>query len=563
MSAFARRFRLPGLYLLFTGLAITALALLIVYPLGRMMVRIFWVNGQVMLGPAMKLASEPWLPDVLANTGLVVLSSTVLAVLVGGVLAWINERTDANLGTFGFIMPVIPLLIPNVALAIGWVFVAAPNVGFLNGFMAFLPAPLSSLQTNIYSWPGLIFVYSLNGVPFVYLILSAAFQNLDTALEEASRVSGAGVRRTLLRVSLPAIGPSILASAILVVINGMGVYSIPAIIATHARIDLLTTRIVAMLTKDYPPNLVEAQLLGFLMLALVGVLWWAQSRAARAGQFVTVGGKASGSSRLPLGLWRWPARGLLTGFILLSCIIPALALIVVALQPFWTPRIDLSTLTLHNFNEVLFVNRMTGNAFRNSLTLSAIGASVGMVVAVLAAIQVAYRPGFLSRVVDFVTKAPAAFPNLVIAIGFLVSFSGAPFFLSGTAAMLLLAFIVMYLPPGSIAAHAALTQVGRDLREASHTSGAAEGRTIARIVLPLAMPGIVAGWTIVFVHMMGDLSAAALLAGLRNPVIGFAILEIWETGSFGLLAAFSITMCLVNCAVVCSMMLGARLFRRR
>lgn len=563
MSASRRWLTLPRPYLLFTWLAITALAFLIVYPLGRMMVRIFWVNGQLMLGSAAKLASEPWIPGVLANTALIVASSTILAVLVGGVLAWINERTDGHLGTFGFIMPVIPLLIPNVALAIGWVFVAAPNVGFLNGFLSTLPAPLNGLQTNIYSWPGLIFVYSLNGVPFVYLILSAAFQNLDPALEEASRVSGAGVGRTLLRISLPAIGPSILASAILVVINSMGVYSIPAIIATNARIDLLTTRIVAMLTKDYPPNLVEAQLLGFLMLALVGLLWWVQTRASGAGQFVTIGGKASGSSRLPLGSWRWPARGLLVAFILASCIIPALALIVVALQPFWTPRIDLSTLTLHNFNEVLFVNRLTGNAFKNSLTLSAIGASVGMVVAVLAAIQVAYRPGFLSRIVDFVTKAPAAFPNLVIAIGFLVTFSGAPFYLSGTATMLLLAFIVMYLPPGSIAAHAAVTQVGRDLREASYTSGAAEGRTIGRIVLPLALPGIVAGWTIVFVHMMGDLSAAALLAGLRNPVIGFAILEIWETGSFGLLAAFSIAMCLVNCAVVCTMMLSARLLRRQ
>jgi iron(III) transport system permease protein len=555
--------RLPAPYLLITWLAIAVLAFLIIYPLGRMLVRTFLVDGRLMLAPAAKLFAEPWLPTVLMNTAIVVVCSTILAVLVGGVLAWVNERTDANLGAWGFILPIIPLLIPNVALAIGWVFVAAPGVGFLNGMLAALPAPLNGLQTNIYSWPGLIFVYSLNGVPFVYLILSAAFQNLDPALEEASRISGAGVRRTLLRISLPAIGPSILASVILVVINSMGVYSIPAIIATNARIDLLTTRIVAMLTKDYPPNLVEAQMLGFLMLALVAVLWWVQTRAAKAGQFVTIGGKASGSSRLPLGPWRWPARGLLLAFIAASCVIPASALLLVALQPFWSPSIDLSELNLHNFNEVLFVNRMTGNAFRNSLMLAGAGATLGLAVAVLAAIQVAHRPGPFSRAVDFLMRAPAAFPNLVIAIGFLVTFSGAPFYLSGTALMLLLALIVMYLPAGSIAANAAITQVGRDLREASHISGAGEGRTIGKVVLPLALPGIVAGWTIVFVHMMGDLSAAALLAGLRNPVIGFAILEIWETGSFGLLAAFSIIMCLVNLAVVGTMMLIARRIRRR
>ena len=79
-------------------MAISALAFLIVYPLGRMLLRTFVVNGQLALAPAGSLFAEPWLPIVLANTAVVVLSSTVIAVLVGGVLAWINERTDAHLG---------------------------------------------------------------------------------------------------------------------------------------------------------------------------------------------------------------------------------------------------------------------------------------------------------------------------------------------------------------------------------------------------------------------------------------------------------------------------------
>lgn len=554
---------LPQPYTLLTALACMALAFLIVFPMARMLVRTLVVDGQFALAPAAALFAEPWLPQVLGNTFVIVFASTAIAITLGAVLAWINERTDANLGTLGLILPIIPLLIPNVALAIGWVFVAAPNVGFLNGWLAMLPAPLNGLQVNIYSWTGLIFVYALNGVPYAYLVLSAAFQNIDPALEEASRVSGAGLAQTLRRISLPAIRPAIVASSLLVIISGLGIYSIPAIIATTARVDMLTTRIVAMLTKDYPPQLVEAQVLGLMMLIFVGILWAFQRKAATSGQFVTIGGRASGSSQLPLGRWRWPARALMLTFIAASCIIPAAALLLVSLQPFWTPDIQLSTLTLHNFEQVLFVNRMAGNAFTNSLLLSSVGAAVGMLLAVLAAIYVAYRSNLLSRAMDLLVKAPAAFPNLVIAIGFLVSFSGAPFYLSGTALLLLLAFIVMYIPPGSIAANAALSQVGRDLREASYISGAGEGRTIARIVLPLALPGIVAGWTIVFVHMMGDLSAAALLAGLRNPVIGFAILEIWETGSFGLLAAFATIMCLVNLAVVGTMMLIVHARRRR
>jgi iron(III) transport system permease protein len=542
----AARERSLSPYAILAAIPVAALAFLILFPMGRMLLGTLVDDGQLVLGKAARVFVQPWLPTVLFNTGVVVGVSTVIAVALGAILAWLNERTDANLGTLGLVLPIIPLLIPNVALAIGWVFLAAPTVGFLNGALRAIGLP----EVTIYSWTGLILVFSINGVPYVYLVVSAALRNLDPSLEEASRVSGAGLLRTLLRVSLPAIRPALIGSALLVVIMGLGVYSIPAIIATTARIDMLTTRIVTMLTRDYPPNFPEAQMLGLLMLAIIAVLWLVQGRIATSGQFVTVGGRASGSSRLELGGWRWPARLLMMAFMAAASLIPLAALVFVALQPFWTADIDLSKLTFFHFDQALFVNRTAARAFRNSLTLSTLGATIAMAVAVIAAIQLAFQRNALTRAIDLMIMAPAAIPNLVIAVAFLVALSGAPFFLAGTATILLLALIVMYIPPGSIAANTAVTQVGRDLREASYISGAGEGRTIGRIVVPLALPGFVAGWAIVFVHMMGDLSAAALLAGLRNPLIGSVILEIWETGSVGIIAAFSTLMCLANLIVV-------------
>lgn len=551
--------RFPSPYATLAAIPIALLAFLILFPLGRMLLSTLIDDGQLVLGKAASVFFQPWLPTVLLNTGVVVGISTVIAVAFGAILAWLNERTDANLGVLGLVLPIIPLLIPNVALAIGWVFLAAPTVGYLNGALKAIGLP----EVTIYSWTGLILVLSINGVPYVYLVVSAALRNLDPSLEEASRVSGAGLLRTLFRVSLPAIRPALIGSALLVVIMGLGVYSIPAIIATTARIDMLTTRIVTMLTRDYPPNFLEAQMLGLLMLAIIAVLWFVQGRIANSGQFVTVGGRAAGSSRLELGGWRWPAKLLMLAFMACASIIPLAALVLVALQPFWTATIDLSNLTLFHFDQALFVNRTAARAFRNSLTLSTLGATIAMAMAVIAAIYLAFQQGALSRAIDLMVKAPAAIPNLVIAVAFLVALSGSPFFLAGTATILLLALIVMYIPPGSIAANAAVAQIGRDLREASYISGAGEGRTIGRIVVPLALPGFAAGWAIVFVHMMGDLSAAALLAGLRNPLIGSVILEIWETGSVGIIAAFSSLMCLVNLAVVGTMILIVRAYRRQ
>ena len=251
--------------------------------------------------------------------------------------------------------------------------------------------------------------------------------------------------------------------------------------------------------------------------------------------------------------WRRPARGLMWLYIGVASVFPIAALLLVSVQRFWSPVIDPSKFTLFHFQQVLFVNRITFAAFRNSLLLATTGATIAMTIAILTAIYAAFRGGTLGRVVDAIIKSPATIPNLVTSLAFLIAFSGAPFYLSGSLTILLIAFIVMYIPPGSIAAASALTQVGTDLREASYIAGAGEGRTIRRIVLPIALPGFAAGWTLVFVHIMGDLSASALLAGVNTPVIGFAILTIWETGSFGLLAAFSAVMCLLNTIVVSAM----------
>lgn len=549
-------------YAWLTGIAIAFFGFLILYSLGLMLWRTFFEGGVFQLPAIIGVFQQSWLPQVLINTGIVVGISTAIAVAVGAVLAWINERTDASFGMLGAILPIIPLLLPGVAVAIGWVFIGAPNVGYINAMLNALPAPFNALEVNINSWGGLIFVYSLNGIPYVYLVLSAALKNVDPALEEASRISGAGLWRTLTNVSLPAIRPAIIAAALLVVINGLGTFSTAVIIGTPANVDLLTTRIVRMLTRSFPPDFVAAQTLSLLMLVAVGLVWWLQSRVSKSGQFVSLGGRAGGISKLPLGAWRLPARLFTLLVILITTVLPAIALLIVALQPYWTPNVRLDTLNLNNFTEVLFNNRMTLAAFQNSLMISTIGASIAMLIAIVAVIYIAVKNSAFAGAVDFFLKVPAILPHLIIAVGFLIAFGGAPFYLSGSITILLLALVVMYISPGAIAASAAVDQVGKDLREASRISGAGEGRTVARIIVPLALPGFVAGWTLVFVQMMGDLSASAILAGLKTPVIGFAMLEIWEAGTFGTLAAFSAILCLINLAVVGAMMLFVRFYRK-
>jgi iron(III) transport system permease protein len=546
----------------FTALALLCAAivlLLLVYPLLRMVWQTL-AGGH--LTQALSVVWQPWFAGVFINTAVVVGCSALLAVLVGTGLAWINQRTDAGLGALGTLMPIIPLLIPNVAMSIGWVFIAAPRVGFLNGWLALLPDWMS-FRVNIYSWAGLIFMYAINGVPYVYLIVAAALRNIDPALEEAARINGAGLARTFWRVSAPAVRPAMFSALVLVTINGIGMYAIPAVIGTTARIDVMTTRIVYLLNREFPPRLPEAEMIGIVMLILVGGLWYLHRRSTGKGQFATIGGRAAGGGKLEMGVWKWPARLATLAFLACTSALPVFALAVVSLQPFWTPAIDAAAFSANNYVQALFVNSLASAAISNSLVYSSIGALIAMSIAIVIAIYAANRRGGLVEVIEGSVKSSASIPHLILAVGFLIAFSGAPFYLSGTAAILILAFVIMYISPGSIAAASAIVQIGRDLREAAEVNGASEGRIVRRILLPLAMPGFMAGWAIVFVQMMGDLSAAALLAGIKNPVVGFAILSIWEAGTFGVLAAFSMMLCLTNIFVISAMFGVGRLIARR
>lgn len=557
-----RRWRLPVTpFALLSWALSAAIVFLILYPLGRMVARTFFRDGSFDASAIMQVMSAPWLAITLTNTFILVIAHGICAIVIGALFAWLNERTDARLGLIGDVLPLVPLLLPAIALAIGWIFLASSGAGFINGWIAATLGKIGlGFRLNIVSWSGLVFVYTLHAVPYVYLIVGAALRNLDPALEEASRTSGAGTLRTFWKVSMPAIKPALIASGLLVVIMGLSHYSIAIIIANRAQIDVVSVRVMRLLTVDNPPRLDEATVISVFLLLTVAVIWILQRKVMARGTFATIGGKSSQQSLVKLGKWRWFAWFLMGLYIICAAVLPLFGLLVVALQPFWTSAIDPSVFTLDNFRRVLIETTQTREAFRNSISLGAIGGFIAMFVAAVVVLYSRVAPPFIGRFLDGVTKLPAALSHLAIAVGFLVAFAGAPFYLGGTLIMLLLVYIVLNMPEASITATAAASQVGNELVEASRTSGASEGRTFRRVVTPLMLPGLISGFALVFVLISGEVTASSLLAKVGTPVIGFVIRDIWEMGTFGNLAALAGAYTVMNIIVV---LVALKIGRRR
>ncbi|GAA3668791.1 iron ABC transporter permease [Arthrobacter ginkgonis] len=549
--------KLPGRPSTFNAVSLAiavVLVALVSLPLLKVLANLFIKDGALTLDPILDTLAIPDLWKMIGDTLLVVLASSLLAVVIGFAVAWANERTDARFGLLNDVLPYLPFLLPPVAGAVGWTMLLSPNAGLLNawirGGLGLFGVELESGPFDINSWYGLIMVYTFYAVPYVYMNVSAAMQSMDSSLEEASRLSGASHFTTLRRVTLPALAPSLGAGFLLCTWFGFGMFSIAAIIGTPAHIDMIAVRIVKLLTFSYPPQEDLAIGLSAIVMLFVGVSYYVQFWILKNSRFSSIGGKSSARTITRLGPWRPVVRGAVMLYVFVSTILPMVGLFLVALNGYWTPKIKWDSLSLTAFRTALVEDPQTREAFANSITLGIVGGLIGIVAAAMVSLYVARRRNAFTQGLDAAIKLPASISHMVIAVGILLLLGREPFNLGGTWLILLLGYLALYLPQASIASDAAVAVVGRELDEASKVSGGNDWKTFFRVYIPLMTPGLVGGWALLFIRIVGDLTASAILSGTSNVVLGFRIMEVFNGGSYATLAALSAFLVLVTGTVL-------------
>jgi len=535
---------------------LVSVALFLAFPLGTAVLRTLGDAPQGLDAILDSIASGA-LPKVLAHTALVVLGGAAIATVAGAVLAFVNERTDGTLGAAGELLPLAPMIVPPIAGVIGWAILLDPSVGLVNhllrGALGLVGIEATEGPLDIYTATGLVCVTGLYLVPYVYLIVAAGLRGVDPALDEASRVSGASPLRTMLRVTLPAVRPALLAAALMAVIAGIGLFSVPIVLGTAARMDVISVH-VYRLFDQFPPQTATGLMLSGAMVVVVQCLLLAQRWMMPGDRHSMIGGRGGRAGQIRLGRWRRPAQALAIAYLATTSVLPVCGLLIVSFQPFWTPLIDFAQFTLENYTFVLFENGPTSRAFVTSLGLGAATATAAVLIAAVLMFAARLRQGQVARAADVVMALPATLPHTVIGVAFLITFTPAPFKLYGTVLILFLAYLAMALPFAARAAASAASGIGTDVAEASRISGAGPGRTFVRILLPLALPGLMAGWIIVFIHTAGEVTASSLLGGARNPVIGRVMTELWIFGSFPQLAAMAIVVTAVTTTGVALML---------
>jgi iron(III) transport system permease protein len=520
--------------------AVLVIAYLALVPLVYLLWRTFVQNGQPTLEFFRAAYGTYGLGSMLQNSLWFTLGSTVVAVSLGTIPAYLIVRTDLPAKTLLFSAALVPLVIPGVLYSIAWIWLASPRSGALNTMLepVFGPATL-----DIFSLGGMIAVEGLHLAPLVFLLMAAAFRSLDPALEESARMSGAGIAATFRKVTLPLVWPALSASILIISIRALEAFEVPALIGLPDGTWVFTSRIWRSLSQ-YPPNFGEAGAYSFTLLVLTGIGVLLHLRfSRRARRYQTVTAKGFRPSLVPLGRWRWPLTSLVAFYLVVAALLPMLILLYVSTQRFYSsPSLDgLSSMTLDQYASTL-QSEQTLRAFKNSLVLG-VGSATAVMLCMAVAAWVVVRTKTRGRwLIDALAFLPIAIPGLVLGVALLFVYLRIPIPVYGTLWILFLAYFTRYMPYGMRTASISMVQIARELEESAQASGASWWQTFRRVIAPLLIPGLLAGWIYILVVSLRELSSSILLYSPGDEVLAITIFEQYENGRFPELAALGVLM---------------------
>lgn len=492
-------------------------------------------------------AFDSELASVLANTGSFAVGTTLLAFLIGTFLAWAVERTNTPFKRIITILVLARLIIPGILTTISWIFLASPRIGMLNSWMESLFG-FDEPVFNVFSLPGMIIVEALDVFPVSFLLMSAALRSMDPSLEEASLVAGRGTFATTIRITLPLIVPAILATFIFLLIRGVETFETPMLIGLPADVPTFVVEIWKR-TSTVPTDLGLAAVYAVLVLSLAVVLVWGYNRATRNSRsYQIVSGKAFRPRRTDLGRLRWVSGGVSMLILFVAIGLPLITLIWASVQPPFrgvqplTPSavVDVDNLSVQNYRDA-FSSELTRRAIWNSTVLAFSSATIitGLM-ALTAWITVKTRVRG-RQLLDQLAFAPIAVPAIMFGLATLWMYLTVPIPVYGTLWILLILYVSRFPPVAFRILSSSTTQISDELQEAAEVSGASWWRAFRTIMLPLLRPGLIAAWIFVMVHAFRELGASVLVVSFGTEVVGVAIFDLWENGSFGLLSAFGIT----------------------
>jgi iron(III) transport system permease protein len=382
------------------------------------------------------------------------------------------------------------------------------------GQPVFTPSPLGF-------W-GAAFILTLFTYPYVYLLSAAAFRSLHASLEEAARTFGRTPLQTLFQVTLPALRPGLAAGALLVALDILAEYGTVALL----RYETFSSAIFVQLSGRYDRS--AAAVLSGILVTLAILILWSELRLQGQARFTQMESNWRPAPPAMLGKWRLPAFLLVASVVSASLLVPVIVLIVWSIQAFLDPQ------TL----DAVFRtgSQGFGSYVWNSLWSSGLAALIAVMLSLPVALLSVRYPNRVSRFISRFCQVGYAIPGVVIALSLVLLVNRLLPFLYATPLVVVIAYVLRHMPQAVRASESALNQLSSSLEEAARILGRTALQTMLQVTLPLILPGLLAGGSLVFLTSLKELPATLLLRPAGFDTLAVRV-WMWAADGFYLQAA--------------------------
>ena len=429
-------------------------------------------------GAAVEYLLRPRIGRLLGNTALLMSCTVPLSVVIGVGAAWLVERTDLPGASVWRALMLAPLAVPAFVASYAWI----------------------SWQPGLVGLEGAVLVTVLAYFPFVFLPVAALLRVLDAGEEEAARSLGLGPVAAFWRTVLPRLRPAVSGGALLVALHILAEYGVLEMM----RFQTFTTAILqqyAVGFSDVNGSLLASVLLilCLLVLTLEGVAR-GRRRVSRLGS-----GTLQPAVPLPLGRWKVPALVALTLLVMLSVVVP------VTLVVRWLAA-----------GSGGFAAGVLVQVTASTLGLALLGGLLAILLALPGALLLSRGGGRLAAMLERATFVGSALPGVVVALALVgIAVTWVPWMYQSVG-LLVASYAILFLPRAMVNLRSGLTAAPPELSESARSLGQGGVGVLIRVVLPLAMPSVLAGFVLVALAISTELTATLLLAPTGTNTLALA-----------------------------------------
>ncbi len=551
---------------------IAFLTLFILYPLAILLVDSFYGGTGFTLDTFQRIMAMPTFITAIGNTLKVGFLVGILSTIVGLLFAYVEVYVKMWRGVGGLfkVVSMLPVVSPPFVLSLSMIMLFG-KAGIITRQW------LGIYDNSVYGFWGIVIVQTLTFFPVCYMMLKGLLKNIDPSLEEAARDMGASRWKVFATVTFPLLLPGLGNAFLVTFIESIADFANPMIIG--GSYDTLATTIYLQITGAYDKE--GAAAMAVVLLCITLGMFIVQKYYLEAKTAATLTGKASRGRMLIADRSVTIPLTILCSLATLFVIMMYACVPIGALFPTWGYKF--SPLTFKWFGQVF--SRYHGlQAFRDSFVLSLIAAPITALLSMIISYLVVKRKFRSKGFIEAVSMLAMAVPGTVLGVGYIRGYSGGLFHsaswpvfaeggalhdlfpngilggIYGTAAILIIVFIVRSLPTGTRSGISALRQIDKSIEESAYDMGADSFKVFMTVTLPLIKDSFLSGLVTAFVRSITAISAIILLVTPSVYLITVQINEFAEKGAYSIACAFATILILITYGSVLLMNLFIKYF---